>query len=162
PVHVRQVAGVRAEVEAGHDVLDQDGAGGGAVALPQLPPEPTATVGREEQRAVHVRPVGGGHVRAQDGGGGGAGALRRAGVGGEEQRAVHVRQVAGVRAGGAGVDGAGVDVLDQRGAGGGAIALPQLVAVRAVVSHEEQHPVDVREPSRRGAVGAGAEVLDQH
>ena len=43
-------------VRAGVDVLDQDGAGGGAVALPQLPAV-GAVVGREEQRPVHVRQV---------------------------------------------------------------------------------------------------------
>ena len=43
---------------AGVDVLDEDGAGGGAVALPQLQPV-RAVVGREEQRAVDVRQVAG-------------------------------------------------------------------------------------------------------
>ena len=49
-------------------------------------------------------------------------------------------EAAGVRAG-----AAGVDVLDQDGAGGGAVALPQLAAVRAVVGREEQRAVDVRQ-----------------
>ena len=40
---------------------------------------------------------------------------------------------------------AGADVLDEDGAGGGAVALPQLAAVRAVVGREEQRPVDVRQ-----------------
>ena len=86
------------------DVLDQDGAGGGAVALPQLRAV-SAVVGREEQRAVHVRQVSWGtscrcriDVLDQDGAGGGAVALPQlvpcvAVVGREEQRAVHVRQV---------------------------------------------------------------------
>ena len=39
------------------------------------------------------------------------------------------------------------DVLDEHGAGRGAVALPQLVAVRAVVGREEQRPVHVRQRS---------------
>src|SRR5262249_60776575 len=109
-VVVGPVAGGRAGA-AGVDVLDQDGAGGGAVALPQLVAG-RGGAGREEQRPVHVGQVAG--VRAvrgievpivgvvprssredvldQDGAGLGAVALPQL-PGGEEQRAVHVGQV---------------------------------------------------------------------
>ena len=51
--------------------------------------------------------------------------------------------------------GARVDVLDQDGAGGRAVALPQLPAVDAVIGHEEQRAVDVRQVGRGGAEAAG-------
>ena len=38
--------------------------------------------------------------------------------------------------------------LTSDGAGGGAVALPQLAAVDAVVGREEQRPVDVRQVDR--------------
>src|SRR5262249_62428685 len=60
-VRGRQLPGVRACVAARVDVLDQGGAGGGAVGLPQLPPV-RAVVGREEQRPVHGRQVAGGRT----------------------------------------------------------------------------------------------------
>ena len=60
-----------------------------------------------------------------------------------------------------GAVGAGVDVLDQVGAGGGAVALPQLDAVRAVVGGEVEHAVDVGQVDEGGAVAAGVDVLDQ-
>src|SRR5262249_44748695 len=71
-------------------------------------------------------------------------------VGREEQRAVDVREVVGWKAVGiiAAVVSdvpARVDVLDERRAGGGAVALPELEAVRVVSAREEQCPVDVRE-----------------
>src|SRR5262249_12043379 len=119
-VHVREPeqAGVVGRAgAAGVDVLDQDGPGGAAVALPQLPPL-RAVVGRSVQGAVAVREAGGVGGRAavdvldQDGAGGGAVALPqlrpvRAIVGRKEQRAVHIRQVTGA-----------VDGLDRDGAGG--------------------------------------------
>ena len=63
PAHGRQVVGIGAEriaVVAGArpDVLDQDGAGRGAVALPQLLAG-GPVVGREEQRPAHGRQAGG-------------------------------------------------------------------------------------------------------
>src|SRR5262245_62104498 len=71
-------------------------------------------------------------------------------MGREEQRPDYVGQVAGGRA----VEivtsvitnvTARVDVLDEGGAGCGAVALPQLVAVHAVIGREEQYAVYVRE-----------------
>ena len=57
-------------------------------------------------------------------------------VGGEEQRSAHCRQVG--RAAAVVVASVGGDVLDQDGAGPGAVRLPQLPAVGAVVGGEEQ------------------------
>src|SRR5262249_40394881 len=126
---------------AGSDVLDQNGARLGAVALPQLAPI-RAVVGREKQRAVYISQ----HVWARaegtrpdilDEGGAGGGAVAPpqlppvCGVGGlEEQRPVHVRQQSRVRAiemvAAVLVRGAArVEVGDEGGAGGRAVALPQ-------------------------------------
>src|SRR5262249_51979535 len=145
------------------DVLDEGGAGGGAVGLPQLGAA-AAVVGREEQRAVDVPQVvragaGGAEVDVLDEGGAGGSPVRlpqlvavAAVVGPEEQGAVAVRQVGRewpwrpegpVRVDAVG--GVGVDVLDEGGAGGGAVRLPQLVAVAAVVGREEQRAAHVRE-----------------
>ena len=51
--------------------------------------------------------------------------------------------------------GAGVDVLDEHGAGRGAVALPQLAAVDAVVGREVERAVDGGQVVDVGAVGAG-------
>src|SRR5206468_103048 len=139
---------------AGVDVLDQRGAGGGAVALPQLEAV-GAVVGAEEQRAADGGQVRGeGTVGAavdvleQHGAGGGAVALPQldavgAVAGGEEDDAADGGQVRGRATRRAAAGGAGVDVLDQHGAGRGAVALPELVAVDAVVGGEDQRAVEV-------------------
>src|SRR5262249_36185065 len=127
-------------ITAGVDVLDQDGSGAGAIALPQLASGCTI-VGREEQRTVNIRQPA--HVLP-------TGARedvfdKRRTAGGpvtlpqfrpvhhavprEEKRAVHVGEVAGVRAIGVVVpviakETTWVDVLDECGTGGGAVALP--------------------------------------
>src|SRR5262249_1667912 len=139
--------------------LDQYGAGRRAVALPQLLPV-RAVVGREEQRPVYVGQVARvsasgrwDEVRDGNGAGGDAAALPqvlpgRAIAGLEEQRPIHVREVAGVRTVGIMAPvisgtAAREDVSDEGRAGGGAVALPQLLPVRAVVGREEQRPVNV-------------------
>src|SRR5262249_41796599 len=141
------------------DVLDEDGAGLGAVALPQLLSVDVG--GREEERPVHVDQVDGGGRTDQDGAGvgGGGAALRRA-------ASPHV--VPGGRAGVGGVQGAGeraigarVDGLDQGGAGGRAVSLPQLPSVGAVLGREEERPVHVRQVAGRRTGIAGVDVLDQ-
>ena len=55
-VHVRQVARIRAAA-AGVDVLDQDGAGGGAIAFPEFKTV-HPVVGREVSRRADGRKVG--------------------------------------------------------------------------------------------------------
>ena len=84
------------------DVLDQDGAGGGAVALPQLEPVVPSSAD-EEQRPVHGRSGSRGGNAGGLGGddeevaGLGAVALSTAVpvVGREEQRAVHRSRLTG-------------------------------------------------------------------
>ena len=137
---------------ARHDVLDQDGAGGGAVALPQLRAVHTV-IGREEQRAVDVRQVVDKRIAASglmsltsDGAGGGAVALPQLApvgvvVGGEEQRAVDVRQP---------LDGYELALprvmsLTSVGAGGGAVALPQLYPVRPSLAAKNSVPLTFSE-----------------
>src|SRR5205085_2313755 len=117
------------------NVLDQGGAGGGAVARPQLL-SMHSVVGRKVQRSAHGRQavrVGVGAARVdvldQDRAGGGAVALPQLlavgpVVGREEQRAAHGRQATGRRGGRKAVGAAGVDVLDEDGPNGGAITLP--------------------------------------
>src|SRR5262249_54728483 len=150
------------------DIVDEGGAGGGAVALPQLDAV-AAIVGIEEQGAADVRQtvgVGAGgagkDVIDQGSAGGGAVALPQldavaAVVGMKEQGVADVRQVGleVVRAGLQGTLGTGEDVVDEDGAGRGAVALPQLVAVAAVVRHEEQGAAHVRQVARIGAGGTG-------
>src|SRR5262249_54833982 len=139
---VRQVAG-RLDERAVVEVVHDDRAGGGAVALPQLGAV-GAVVGREIERAAdrgqagRRRRVGNGRQPAgprnragvdvgdQGGAGGGAVALPEFGavnavVGGEEEGAADGGQVRRVGRG-----AAGVDVLDEDRAGGGAVGLPQL------------------------------------
>src|SRR5262249_18989668 len=172
-VDVRERVGV--EVRDGH------GAGGGAVALPNLP-RVRAVDWREEHGATHVRQVegrvvvvAGNGVDVLEQGGAGSRAVAppqlppvRAVVGREEQRPVHVRELLRVRAvryiPPVSVDvelrvRSRIDVLDEGGAGGGAVALPQLPPVRAVVGREEQRPVHVREGGGVRAGGAGVDVL---
>src|ERR1700732_2705053 len=55
PVHIRRAPRIRV-IWAGVDVLDEGGAGGGAVAPPQLDPM-DPVVGGEKQGTAHVRPV---------------------------------------------------------------------------------------------------------
>ena len=207
-VDVGQDAG-RRSCRARIDVLDQDGAGGGAVALPQLVAV-GAVVGAEEQRAVDVGQMLGVELAAP-----GSMSLtrtvpaavpsrlpelvavgrrrwrvkksvpltfveipgtlsRRAGEmsltrtvpaavpslfhsscrwcrrGAEEQRAVDVGEIVGIRAA-----ACPDDVLDQHRAGRRAVALPQLIAVGAVIGGEEQRAVDVREISGIGVPRRG-------
>ena len=138
PLTFVRLLGGRA-VAARVDVLDQGGAGGRAVALPQLAAV-RPVVGREEQRAVHVRQAGRGtepwHAA-------GLMSLTRAvpaavpslfhsscpcvpSSAAKNSVAVDVREARW----GQSCPAAGVDVLDQDGAGGGAVALPQLRAVQ--------------------------------
>src|SRR5262249_34855553 len=131
--NVRQVVGKRA---IDIDVFDQEGAGGSAVARPQLNPV-RVVVSREEQGPINVGQIGvfenavggaGVNVIDHEGAGGAAIALAEfepvgAVVSGEEEDAVHVRQI-GVFAEKNAVGGAGVNVIDHEGAGGAAIALP--------------------------------------
>src|SRR5206468_3423247 len=148
---VRQVLGGGAGVAcaARVDVLDHRGAGGGAVALPKLPAV-DAVAGPEDERPargrqfacvfVGVGEAGAARVDVLDhrGAGGGAVALPKlpavdAVAGPEEERPAHVRQFACVFVGVGEAGAARVDVLDHRGAGGGAVALPELPFVDAVV-----------------------------
>ena len=158
------------------DVLDQDGAGLGAVRGPQLVAV-GAVVRGEVQRARHVGEVGGAvvvvgagsGVDVLDQDGAGLGAVRGpqlapvdAVVGGEEQLPAHGGEVAGAVLL---VPGAGrLDVLDQDGAGSRAVGGPQLRAVGAVVGGEEQLPAHGGEVVGGIAVVCGAarpDVLDQ-
>src|SRR5262249_48929842 len=88
------------KVSARIDVLDDDGPGGGTVALPQFAAVHVIVV-VEKQRAVHLREAKGRALEAFDEGGAGpcAVALPQAGsgtvVGPEPQRAVDVRETAG-------------------------------------------------------------------
>src|SRR5262249_18846673 len=119
------------------DVLNEDGTGGSAVALPQFAAV-NAVVGREEQLAVNVCQVGGARAAAADvdildhqGAGRGAVTLPQfaavnAVIGREEQFAVDIGQVRRV-----GTDARTNDGDDVR-AGLGPIALPQLSAVPLV------------------------------
>ena len=120
-----------------------------------------AVVGREEQRAVDVRPGSG--IRAAAAG---VDVLDHARCRRAVPSLFHsstplVPSLAAknsvpftsVRLRGVGAAAAGVDVLDQDGSGGGAIALPQLDAVRAVVGREEQRAVHVRQVAGARAVG---------
>ena len=108
PTFVR-LPGIRAAA-ARVDVLDQDGAGGRAVALPKLIAV-GAVVGREEERPAHVREIrgiedaaaAGLDVLDHDGAGGRAVALPEllavgAVIGREEERPADVRQICGIRA----------------------------------------------------------------
>src|SRR5262249_58451819 len=56
---------------------------------------------------------------------------------------------------------AGVDVLHQAGARRGAVALPQLAAVDAVVGREVQPPAGRNQPVRVRAQAARLDVADQ-
>src|SRR5262249_9160114 len=148
----------------------------GAVALPQLGAV-AAFVGREEQRAAHVDQVGGfgaGGARSDvldhDGAGGSSVRLPQleavaAVVGRGDQRAADdgrvVREAEAVAVGVEGGCGARSDILDEYGAGGGAVALPQLDAVAAVVGLEEQGAADRGQVGGVGTVGAGVEVVDE-
>ena len=123
---------------AGVDVLDQDGAGGGAVALPQLDARASPSLAVKNSVAVDVASGSGGYEPAAPG----LMSLTRtvpAAVpslfhsSSPSPASLAVKNsvpLTFVRFVGDGADGAGVDVLDQRRAGGGAVALPQLGAVR--------------------------------
>src|SRR5688572_4186088 len=68
------------------------------------------------------------------------------GGGREEQRAVHFGQVGrgvvvGIVAAVSAIGSTRIDVLDEGGAGNGAVRLPQLRAMDAIVSREEQRAV---------------------
>src|SRR5262249_17570177 len=142
---------------AGIDVGDKDGAGGGAVAFPQLPAV-GVVIAVKEQRPIHVGVFPAVVVREAHGAGGGSGADPQP-PGGEEKPPLH-----SVGRGRAQAVGADEHIRDHGGAGGGAVALPQLVLMRAVAGGEVQHAVhdgDVFVVMRR--VGAaGVDVLDQH
>src|SRR5262249_32394566 len=122
PIHVRERdrgSIIRGAVRV--NVRNQHRAVARAIALPQLPPKSTVD-GREEQRAVDVRELLG--IRA-------------------------VREVATSTSTVVSPAALGVlsreEVLDLGGASGGAVALPQLCSVIAVVGGEEQCAVHARQ-----------------
>ncbi len=71
-------------------------------------------------------------------------ALPEAAAGGEDERPVHVREVGRIRAG-----GSLGDVLHEHGARGGAVALPELDAVRGVGRTEVERPAGGGQVVRR-------------
>src|SRR6266511_2078310 len=147
-----------AAAQAGVDVLDQPGPGGGAVRLPELAAVRTV-VGGEEESAGDGGEAGGKagtrggmprvlarvDVPAQLRPGGGAVGLPelasvRVVDGGEEELPAGYGEIGGSSA-------ADVDLLEQFGAGDGAIRLPELAAVRAVVGGEEEGAFEDEAPA---------------
>src|SRR5581483_2054809 len=140
----------------GKNVFDQGRPGGRAVTLPQLIAV-RPVFAAEQEHVARGRQLGEGRARLDHHrSGGGAVGLPQPGpvaVGGDEEqlaadgggrrpgREAEVDPVAAAR----------VDVLDHRGAGGRAVALPQLVAVDAVVAREVQraaHGPEADDPER--------------
>src|SRR5262249_23686442 len=136
------------------DVLHAHGAGGGAVALPEL--LSAAVIGGEEQGVADDREiveVGAGaagdegldHERPPRCPGAGTRVIASAGVGGAE----HQLSSDGPEQGGSRPGQSGTDVLSPHPPAGSPVALPQLIsAVVGVVGDEEEGSVDVGEGER--------------
>src|SRR5262249_16004990 len=152
----------------GVDVLDQPGAGRGAVGDPQLLADRRVRR-HEEGGAVNVDHAGdlrdpAGQAGEREGAGGGAVGAAQLDVGGGGLG----REVEDAVDGGEGREEAekgggatGVDVLDQRGAGRCAVGVPQFGAVQPVVGKEEGGAVHGGQVVRGGARGGGeVDVLD--